>query len=154
MGGAEGHHSKQNKSDKGRKPHHLFSHMWNLDFIICLCKVTFNMEHNIESLGDLIITPSPLKTPTFTRFSYFIWLNWQNKRKRIESIVRPWHAVSHVKRYRLVLCSWVRPPNCWLGLSWKPIGWTMVHTCFPSICMVPFLEKHARTQKVRVNCKL
>lgn len=42
------------------------------------------MERNIESLGDLIITPSPLRTPTFTRFSYFMIELTEQEKKDIK----------------------------------------------------------------------
>ena len=152
MDEAEGHHSKQNKSDIRRKLHHLFSHMWNLDFKICLCKVTFNMEHTIESVGDLIDTPSLLRTPTFTRFSYFMIKLTEQKKKDIKYSQAMARSIS-CKEIQLVLCSWGRPPNCWLGYLETN---RLVHGShmLPIICMVPFLEKHARTQKVRVNFKL
>lgn len=42
------------------------------------------MEHTIESLGDLIVTPFPLRTSTFTRFSYFMIKSTEQNKKDIK----------------------------------------------------------------------
>lgn len=52
------------------------------------------MEHNIESLGDLIITLSPLRTPTFTRFSYFMIELTEQEKKDIKYNQAMAHSIS------------------------------------------------------------
>lgn len=52
------------------------------------------MEYNIESLGDLIISLSPLRTPTFTRFSYFMTELTEQEKKDIKYNQAMAHGIS------------------------------------------------------------
>lgn len=52
------------------------------------------MEHNIGLLGDLIITPYPLRTPTFTRFSDFMIELTEQEKKDIKYNQAMAHGIS------------------------------------------------------------